>query len=147
VEHYGWARHATHDTWHGTSTLHAGELKATNALRTFNASCFCTATIKANLSQCCVYTYTVCLVYINKLPLEFDRELCSKTKGKLTPVQACEDKIPRILNRGTRCRLAVSITFQPPYSLEGLQYGSTGGYKRGKEAHWTFFRFLIAYLF
>ena len=69
----------------------------------FNASCFCTATMDANVPQCCVYTYIACLIYtrINKLPLEFDRELCSKTKGKLTPVdamEACEYTTPLILN-------------------------------------------------
>jgi hypothetical protein len=93
VEHYGWARQATCDNMIRRIRFRCWINKATNALRTFNASCFCTATMDANVPQCCVYTYIACLVYINKLPLEFDRELCGRTKGKLTPVhatQACE---------------------------------------------------------
>jgi hypothetical protein len=125
VEYYGWARQATYDNMIGRIPFTCWITKVTNALITFNISCFCTATMDGNVPQCCVYKYIACLVYISKLPLEFDRELCSKTKGKLTHVhaiQAFEYTTPLILNPGTRCRWAVSITFQPLNPLEGLQF-------------------------
>jgi hypothetical protein len=116
VEHYGWARQTTPNNMIRHIRFTCWITKATNALRTFNAFCFCTATMDAKVPRCCIYTFITCLVYINKLPLEFDRELCSKTKGKLTPVhaiKACEYTTLPVLNLGTRCSWAVSITFQP----------------------------------
>jgi hypothetical protein len=125
VQLYGCARQATHDNMIRRIRFTCWITKATNALRTFNASCFCTATMDANATQYFVNMYIARLVYINKLPLKLDRELCSKTKGKLTPVhamQACEYTTPLILNLGTRCRWAVSKQVPAALPLEGPQY-------------------------
>jgi hypothetical protein len=53
----------------------------------------------ANAPQCCVCAHVVYLVHASKLRPEFDRQLCSKRKGKFasTPVyamKACEHTVP-----------------------------------------------------